>query len=56
MGRGRAGSLDLADAYYQILHQECINNKVLLDSTGNCIQAPGAKCNRKSYEEEDPCV
>ena len=34
-GEGWIGSLGLADANYYI---ECINNKVLLYSTGNCIQ------------------
>ena len=52
MGRGRAGSLELADAYDRILYQECIHNKVPLDSTGNRIQSPGVDYNRNAREEE----
>ena len=34
------------------LYREWINNKVLLYSTGNCIQYPGINRNGKAYEKE----
>ena len=36
----------------KLLHIGWINNKVLLYSTGNCIQYPVIKDNGKEYEEE----
>ena len=51
---GCIGSLGLADANYYIV--ECINNKVLLYSTGNYIQYPVINHNRKEYEKEYICI
>ena len=43
----------------KLLYIGCLNNKVLLYSTGNYIQYPGINCNRKEYEKEyitkSPC-
>ena len=44
-GEGWIESLGLADANYYI----CINNKVLLYSTGKCIQYPVINHNGKEY-------
>ena len=45
---GWIGSLGLADAnYYIYIYIKYINNKVLLYSTGNCIQSPGVNHNGK---------
>ena len=37
---------------YKILHTECINNKVLLYSTGNYTQYPVIHHNGEEYEKE----
>ena len=44
---GWTGNLGLVDTNYYIL--EWINNKVLLYSTGNCIQSPGINHNGKEH-------
>ena len=36
----------------KLLHIDWINNKVLLYSSGNCIQYPEIKHNGKEYEKE----
>ena len=33
----------------KLLYMRCMNSKVLLYSTGNCIQSPGIKHNGKEY-------
>ena len=35
----------------KLLHAEQMNNKVLLQSTGNCVQCPVRNQNRKEYEK-----
>ena len=40
----------------KLLYREWINNKVLLCSTGNCIQYPLINHNGKEYKEECVCV
>ena len=49
MGEGRNSNLGLAEAN---CYRGRINNKVLLYSTGNYIQYPVIKHNRKEYEKE----
>ena len=39
----------------QLLHVKWIN-KILLDSTGNCIQCPVINHNRKEYEKGCICL
>ena len=48
-GRGGIGSLGLVDADC-VLYREWINNKVLLCSTGNCIQYAVKNHNGREYE------
>ena len=40
----------------KLLYIKCINNKVLLYSTGNYIQYPVINHNGKEYEKEYVCV
>ena len=35
----------------KLLHIECMDNKVLLYSTGKCIQCPGINHNGKEHEK-----
>ena len=52
-GRGGGGmECKFGISRYKLLYIEWINNKVLLYSTGNCIQYPVINHNGKEYEEE----
>ena len=41
---------------YKLLNTELINSKVLLCSTGNCIQYPVINLNGKEYENIYICI
>ena len=48
-GVRRAMEWEVVVSIYKLLHMERINNKVLLHSTGNCIQCPRINQNGKEY-------
>ena len=54
-GRGCTGSLGLVNAN-RLLHLEQINNKVLMYSTGKCIQYPVINDNGKEHKKYHICV
>ena len=53
-GEGSGGGIDweLGISRCKLVYVEWINNKVLLYSTGNCIQYPIVNHNGKEYEKE----
>ena len=53
-GRRSGGGMDweFGISRCKLLYRECINNKVLLYSTGNYIQYPVINHNGKEYEKE----
>ena len=51
-GGGRGMDWEFGVGRCKLLHLECINNKVLLYSTGNYIQSPGINHNGKEYKKE----
>ena len=50
MGKGRTGEDGISIC--KLLYTKCINNKVLLSSTGNYTQYPVINHNGKEYEKE----
>ena len=48
-GVGLTGSLGLVGC--KLLHLEWINNKILMDNTGNYIQSPETGHDRKEYKK-----
>ena len=50
-GGGRGMNWEFEVGRCKLLHVEWINNKVLLNSTGNYIQSPGTNHNGKEYKK-----
>ena len=56
-GRGEGGiDCEFGVSICKLLHIEWINNKVLLYSTGNCIQYHEINHNRKEYKKQCVCI
>ena len=51
-GAGREIEWEFGVSKCKLLHLEWINNKVLMYSTGNCIQYPVINHNGKEYDQE----
>ena len=53
---GREMNWGFGISRYKLLHLEWIIIKVLLYSTGNCVQSPGTNHNGKEYFKKNVCM